>query len=571
MLITDTPHLQTLSRTCPACEQTIQDNGQVFCLYCQHLLPNPPALENRYRIDHSLGKGSFGHTYLASDNRTRKPVAVKRVPRRTWQPDDTGPASRFFDRELSLLAELNTPGHPNIPEVLDTFTDGRADYLVMKYVTGQTLKQRLEENGPLAWAEVSRIVEQILSAIAYMHSLAEPVVHGDIKPNNIIEDETGRLFLVDFGTARRKSSQGDWATESDSVSGTPGFSSWDQWRGGPSPAGDIYGLGMMAYVLMVDKEAADDLLQRNSVQRFTEHPGLTAEDLETLPISHQVRTLLLAATAAEPSERPTADDWLHDLIGLKIPKAANGPTPAARPLYFPDGTGANTEVEFAALADQKRNIALEYLYTDDILTHWLEAQCFRLDLAKKVKEVRDQNTDRQEAFEFALQVLDPNRLPAQLTFEPQPLILKRNFLTRSAQATFKLKNESPIYAKITLDNSIKGLTIKPKAFALGPNATQTLTLSASARVVNKRTELDTLAVTIARLQGPHLEQWPLTVAPAPRWYVAREIIMAVLIGLLGLWIGSAVQYWLPCALQGGLTACPLPPFPPPALLALFGS
>lgn len=569
-MITDASNLQTATRICPACQQTIQDSGQVFCLYCQQLLPNAPALENRYTLENSLGKGNFGHTYLATDNRTRKPVAIKRVLHRTWQPDDTGPASRFFERELSLLAELNTPGHPNIPEVLDTFTDGRANYLVMKYVTGKTLKQRLDETGPLAWPEVSRILKQVLSAIAYMHSLAEPVVHGDIKPNNIIEDETGRLFLVDFGTARRKSSQGDWATESESVSGTPGFSSWDQWRGGPSPAADIYAVGMTAYILMADKETAETVLQQNSVQRFTEHPGLEPEDLEKLSISEAVRTQLLAATATEPGDRPGADDWLNELIDQNLPQAPTGPTPAARPLYFPSGEEAKTEVEFVALADQKHNIAIEFLYKDDILAHWLEAQCFRLDLAQRVREIREQNNDRREAFEFVLQVLDPNRPPAKLTFDPQPLTLKRNFLTRSAKGVFTLKNESLVYTKLNLSNAIKGVTLSPSAFVLEPNASQTITISAPARSLNKRHSLETLDVTLARLKGPHLEQWPLSVAKAPWWYITREIIMAVIITFLSLWIWSAVQYWLPCALQTGLTACPLPPFPPPALLALFG-
>lgn len=569
-MITDATHLQTTSRICPACQQTIEDSGQVFCIFCQQLLPDAPPLENRYNIENSLGKGNFGHTYLATANRTRKPVAIKRVLHRTWQPDDTGPASRFFERELSLLAELNTPGHPNIPEVLDTFTDGRANYLVMKYVTGKTLKQRLDEAGPLTWPEVSHILEQVLSAIAYMHSLAEPVVHGDIKPNNIIEDETGRLFLVDFGTARRKSSHGDWATESDSVSGTPGFASWDQWRGGPSPAGDIYALGMTAFVLMADKETVEAVLQQNSIQRFTEHPGLEPEDLEKLSMSEAVRTQLLAAAAAEPGDRPSADDWLNELIGFNLPQTRTGPTPAARPLYFPSGEEANTEVEFVALADQKRNIAIEFLYKDDILAHWLEAQCFRLDLAQQVREIREQNNDRREAFEFVLQVLDPNRLPAKLTFDPQPLVLNQNFLTRSAKATFNIKNASPAYTKINLNNVIKGVLIKPNAFTLEPNGSQMITISAPARIVNKRLDLGVLNVLLARLKGPHLEQWPLSVAKAPWWYIAREIVMLAVVTLLGLWIWSAVQYWLPCALQAGITVCPLPPFPPPALLALFG-
>jgi serine/threonine protein kinase len=567
--ISDNTEQQVLTRTCPACQQNIDRSDLVFCTHCQHLLPNPPALENRYLIDHSLGEGSFGHTYLALDIRTRKPVAIKRVMRRPYQTDSSGATPRFFDRELSLLAELNTPGHPNIPEVLDTFTDGAADYLVMKYVTGKTLRKRLEELSPLAWPDVSRILEQTLSALAYMHSLPEPVVHGDIKPNNIIEDDTGRLFLVDFGTARRQTADGNWTTESGTVSGTPGFASWDQWRGGPSPAGDIYSAGMMAYVLLAQREDYEQLLQANSVQRFTPHAGLEPADVAKLDVNEPIRNMLLAACTTEPGERPTADDWLHSLLGLDQTQDSGRPIPAARPLFFPDGEGAATEVEFVAIADRKRNIAIEYLYKDDILPSWLEGQCFRADLAQVVRTLRTDNPDRHEAFEFVLQVLDPDRPPAQLIFTPESIELKRSFLTRGVSGSFALTNNSPSYARVSLETSLKGMSVSPTRMTLEPHTRQTVVLTAPARVADRRTRLGSLKVTIARLAGPYVEPWPVSAPKTPWWFAIREIAMALVAVVSGLWIWSAVQYWLPCTLARGIAHCPLPPFPPPALLLLL--
>jgi serine/threonine protein kinase len=560
-------------RWCLSCRTPIENPSQVFCANCGTHLPDAPPLDGRYEIGDSLGEGGFGHTYLAQDTRTRKPVAIKRVPRRNLMGDRAMLTPQHFDRELKLLSELNTPGHPNIPEVLDTFSDDQADYLVMKYITGQTLKKKLEVNGPLPWETVGPILEQVLSALAYMKAQPEPVVHGDVKPNNLIEDETGRLFLVDFGMARRKSAGGNWATESDSVAGTPGFASWDLWRGGPSPASDTYALGMTAYVLMAGLESYDTLIDREHVsdQRFTPHPGLTMEILQRIDVSDVVRDMLCAATASEPRERPTADDWLNNLIGQRGRKntgLVSASSFAQRPLYFPNGSAAQNELEFVALADKQLKIATEFLYQDDTLARWLEMQCFRADLAQVVREIREEYPDRHEAFEYTLQALDPNRHPPQLTFEPS-LELNPSFFSRGGNGHYTLTNQGPGYARLTLASPIKGLKVEPKEVLLGPDESQVVSLSASANTLSKNKDLGGLTVTMQQLVEPYIQKWPITAKPAPWWFILREVILLLVIIALGLFIWSAVQNWLPCTLANGFAACPPPPLLPPALLAFF--
>lgn len=562
-------------RWCLSCRRPVEGKDQVFCANCGTLLPNAPNLDGRYEIGDSLGEGGFGHTYLALDTRTRKPVAIKRVPRRNMMGDRANaPVPAQFNRELSLLAELNTPGHPNIPEVLDTFSDNQADYLVMKYITGQTLKRKLETTGPLAWEQVYPILEQVLSALAYMKAQPEPVVHGDVKPNNLIEDETGRLFLVDFGMARRKSAGGNWATESDAVAGTPGFASWDLWRGGPSPASDMYALGMTAFVLLAGLDHYDDLVQREQGlnRRFTPHAGLSLEELETINLPEPVRDMLIAATATEPNERPTASGWLttlRTLRNLKTPILPPPLTTAQRPLYFPNGTAAQNELEFVKMADKQLSLATEFLYQDDTLARWLENQCYRSDLAHAIREIRDLYPDRHEAFEFTLQALDPNRHPAELSLAPAPE-LKRDFLTRALHGNYTITNEGPGYARIAFSNNVvKGMKISPKEVLLGPGESQEVKVSAPASALSKSKSLGDFDATITQLVEPYVKHWPLTVTPMPWWFFIRDIVFIVAAIALALFVWSAVQYWLPCTLAKGLAACPPPPYPPPALLAFF--
>jgi Tol biopolymer transport system component/serine/threonine protein kinase len=158
------------------------------------------VLQNRYRIDAQLGQGGMGAVYRAFDLRLYRPCAVKElVPPLGMSPAEVGQLCYQFQQEASVLANL---AHLGLPRVIDHFPVGPCQFLVMDYVEGQSLEERvalaggrgLDEAQVLAWAD------QLLDALAYCHSRG--VIHRDIKPANIIITPQNCAMLVDFGLVK---------------------------------------------------------------------------------------------------------------------------------------------------------------------------------------------------------------------------------------------------------------------------------------------------------------------------------------------------------------------------------
>src|SRR4051812_41802699 len=197
--------------------------------------------KNRYRIEKRLGKGGAGDVYLARDAQLfNRPVVVKRLRVQETDPADRMEAERNFMREAQALAELN---NPRFPQVLDFFTDPPLQYLVMEFVAGENLDHKLEQQGhPLTEDEVLAIGEQRASLRVYLHGQNPPIVHRDVKPANIIIDNSGQITLVDFGIARAKAVKGDGkggGVGADSAAwGTPGYAPAEQVAGRAEPKSD---------------------------------------------------------------------------------------------------------------------------------------------------------------------------------------------------------------------------------------------------------------------------------------------------------------------------------------------
>src|SRR5262249_35778243 len=148
-------------------------------------------------------KGGFGEAYLARDVQLDRACVVKRLALNpAWSYTDQDLARANFQREARLLVTLNSPGHPNIPEIYEYLPERQC--LVMKYIEGQNLLQLCaERGGHLPEDEALRYVRDTCSALVYMHSCApEPVLHRDIKPANILLDSADRIWLIDFGLAK---------------------------------------------------------------------------------------------------------------------------------------------------------------------------------------------------------------------------------------------------------------------------------------------------------------------------------------------------------------------------------
>jgi serine/threonine protein kinase len=187
-------------------------------------------------------------------------------------------AEEDFKREAEVLVRLNHPGHPRIPEVYGYFVEGVDQFLVMKYIEGESLERRLERLGHgLAEAEVVRCAGEVANALVYLHSRKpQPVIHRDIKPANIILDPEDRVWLVDFGLAKATVSAGARVMVAGGktvAAGTPGYTPLEQWQMQPSTRSDIYALGATMHHLLTGRDPRD---------RFSSFPELDMELLRSL-------------------------------------------------------------------------------------------------------------------------------------------------------------------------------------------------------------------------------------------------------------------------------------------------
>ncbi|MDH5508469.1 MAG: serine/threonine protein kinase, partial [Anaerolineae bacterium] len=208
-------------------------------------------LLNRYQIVEILGQGGMGSVYRAVDENLGVEVALKENLFTTEE------YSRQFRREATILANMR---HPNLPRVSDHFEiEDQGQYLVMDYIKGEDLRQRMDRAGLLTDEEVIAVGAAICDALAYLHTRELPIVHRDIKPGNIKITPDGDIYLVDFGLA--KIFVGAQATTTTGARAmTPGFSSPEQYgTARTDPRSDVYSLGATLYAALTGNIPEDGL------------------------------------------------------------------------------------------------------------------------------------------------------------------------------------------------------------------------------------------------------------------------------------------------------------------------
>ena len=168
-------------------------------------LPPGTILRERYKIIELVGRGGMGATYRAEDLRLQgRFCAVKEaLPDPDISSDELEQSREQFYQEASTLARLD---HPNLPKVSDYFSESNRDYLVMDFVPGQDLKEKLtnalRQGHPLPERQALVWADQLCNALGYMHTQDPPVLHRDIKPGNIKVTPAGNVKLVDFGLVK---------------------------------------------------------------------------------------------------------------------------------------------------------------------------------------------------------------------------------------------------------------------------------------------------------------------------------------------------------------------------------
>jgi serine/threonine protein kinase len=188
-----------------------------------------PALIDRFRIVRELGRGGMGKVYEAIDCKTNSVVAIKLIRTRGAFAEHQRIG---FLREARSIAALR---HPNIVEVYDIGQDRGHLYMVMEYLEGRSLRALIQDNEEIDFPSMLRIMSQIAKALAFAHS--EGVIHGDIKPDNIMVLTNGLAKLVDFGLAQQ---QNGWQNAQLVTGGTPAYMAPEKiGTAGPTVASDI--------------------------------------------------------------------------------------------------------------------------------------------------------------------------------------------------------------------------------------------------------------------------------------------------------------------------------------------
>ena len=291
------------------------------------------ALSASYELDREIGRGGMGIVYRAKDKRLKRMVAVKVLPPEFGYRSEI--KTRFL-REAETAAQLN---HPNIVPIYSVDESEGLVFFVMACVDGSTLARELHERGRMSADETRRIMREVTDALAYAHGRG--VVHRDIKPDNILLDgETGRAMVTDFGIARAVQEGGDSRlTATGMAIGTPTYMSPEQAVGDKVIDGrsDLYSLGIVAYQMLAGEPP---FVAANTPAMLMKHLSAQPTPIDQrADVPPDLAATIMTLLAKEPDQRfPSATALLMTLDGDSAAPAMPRPSSSA-PAY-----GADTPV-----------------------------------------------------------------------------------------------------------------------------------------------------------------------------------------------------------------------------------
>ncbi|GAB4547483.1 MAG: hypothetical protein Fur002_23530 [Anaerolineales bacterium] len=252
----------------------------------------------RYQILELLGEGGMATVYKAFDTRLERIVAIKVIRRDAFPPDQMNMLLKRFERESKSLAKLS---HPNIVGVMDYGEHDGSPYLVMEYLSGGTLRQKL--GSPMPWREAVQTILPIANALEYVHD--QNIINRDVKPSNILLTEKGQLMLTDFGLVKifgDDTKESTHLTSSGTGLGTPDYMAPEQWTGEPTAQSDLYSLGVVLYEMITGhRPYTADTPAGVLLKQATEPLPLPTRYITDLP--RDVESVLLKALAKEPADR----------------------------------------------------------------------------------------------------------------------------------------------------------------------------------------------------------------------------------------------------------------------------
>jgi eukaryotic-like serine/threonine-protein kinase len=296
------------------------------------------VIDQRYSILSRIGSGGMADVYCAQDLQLGRKVALKLLYRRFAEDEEF---VERFKREASAAAGLQ---HPNVVGVYDRGEWDGTYYIAMEYLEGRSLKQVLQEEGPLAPERAIDIVVQILRAARFAHQRG--VIHRDIKPHNVIIDEEERAKVTDFGIARAGASD---MTETGSIMGTAQYLSPEQAQGhAVSAQSDLYAIGIVLYELLTGRVPFDgDSPVTIALKQVSELPVPPSAYVPA--VTQELDAIVLRALEKDPARRfADAEEFI---AALEQCKAALAAVPAGQSTAVfgavPDPTAATAAADGA--------------------------------------------------------------------------------------------------------------------------------------------------------------------------------------------------------------------------------
>jgi tRNA A-37 threonylcarbamoyl transferase component Bud32 len=312
---------------CPRCHTPLPVDG----LYCASCPPDftyelgerlARALEGRYEIIRLLGRGGMAAVFLARDLVLERQVAIKVLP-----PDMTRDDQLIarFQQEGKTAAKLD---HPNIIPIHRVESEAGLVYIVMKYVAGQSLEEKLSKGrGRLPFPQIREVLHQAALALAHAHR--RHIVHRDVKPANIMLDEDGRVVLTDFGIS--KAVQGtSQITSTGTIIGTPQYMSPEQAKGrAVDGRTDQYALAMVGYRAITGKLPFEGDAHSILYQQVHETPPPLIERRADTP--PDLRIAIERGLAKEPKARfPNMEEFAAWVSGERAGSVHSGTTTVVR-------------------------------------------------------------------------------------------------------------------------------------------------------------------------------------------------------------------------------------------------
>ena len=251
-----------------------------------------------YEIEDLLGQGGYGVVYRAKQSAVLREVAIKVIlPKYANSPEFI----RRFESEAQVVARLE---HPHIVPLYDYWREPDSAYLVMRYLRGGSLRDKIDGQGQMDVDDAGRVLEQVGSALTFAHR--NGVVHRDVKADNILMDEDGNAYLGDFGIAKEVGTDGGGG-QGDIV-GTPAYLAPEQIRGGDvGPHSDVYAFGIMLYEMLSGRRPFAELTLATLVYRHLNEP-LPMIDHDKLNLPPAFNSIIQKATAKDPEDR-YPDAW----------------------------------------------------------------------------------------------------------------------------------------------------------------------------------------------------------------------------------------------------------------------